>query len=768
MTLIQRLRVQIEDKMSFQSGLETAPDCVLWPDKSGEWQNLVSTIAYDGFSIFRLGPFEASEKRGPASYLLWAIHHVQKDSLKVLYLPGVGIEELRAVDSCPLEIQPLAGLRYRSATFIHPNGKDWSIPGWFCSSSGAGLKMEDTDLARGLLRSSFKTLLEKEMTDLDNCIWTADSLSGAVITDPSLSALEWLGSQGAKTSVAVEGWPAFRDKAMRDFGFNPEKDSGLQVAQKLASANPKLEEIWKRFVENPSRHPGIEMILSLLPIPESKKDELIPPDRSRYPLWYRSQISSATDELKQLASSQDHRAIRLGLETLWKKYSELEETVWARLDPIPFLPLLRQICELARLTTLQPPAAGWEEIIQWYLKDGSTTDLLALRLIGWKADLSLKPVVVTLIDLLYRSWLESLSSLAEQAYRNDPSAFIKQPLASSIPYIEGEAVLFVDALRLDLGCVLHDRLTAAGLLSELQAGLTVLPSTTSTAKAAASPLCKDLHGGNIDEDDAYPVLDGKACTAVILRKGLQERGWLTLAGDLDALPAASHTSSKAWLEHGDLDTRGHEGSLPDQWSSILDGIVFTVSRLLSSGWKRVRIVTDHGWLLTPTALPKTVLPSALVSSKGGRAAILSPGSVFPNLPIPWYWDSVRNYNLAPGISTFHQSTYAHGGLSLQEIVVPTLFIRAGSEEPRALKSGLDVSLQWKGLRLRIGLDEHPSEWSMDLRSDAGDEASSLIGGMRTIGPSIAVDDSFLAQPAQFLILDENGTIIVQKPTIIGG
>jgi len=243
---------------------------------------------------------------------------------------------------------------------------------------------------------------------------------------------------------------------------------------------------------------------------------------------------------------------------------------------------------------------------------------------------------------------------------------------------------------------------------------------------------------------------------------LQGIGWTILKPGL--FPAST---GNAWLEHSDIDTRGHEGSLPDQWSSILDGLVFTVQGLLEAGWKTVRIVTDHGWLLCPQPLPKTELSNALVSSKGGRAAIMSPGSNFPNLPVPWYWDPVQNYNLAPGITTFFQSTYVHGGLSFQELVVPTIRVSAAMQTISSNSSGVDAGLSWKGLRLRIAMDEHPENWKIDLRENAGDAKSSLIGGTRPLSPSIVVEDSeHQGKTAQFIILNELGTIVYQKSTVI--
>jgi len=40
-----------------------------------------------------------------------------------------------------------------------------------------------------------------------------------------------------------------------------------------------------------------------------------------------------------------------------------------------------------------------------------------------------------------------------------------------------------------------------------------------------------------------------------------------------------------------------------------------LTALLEAGWKKVRVVTDHGWLLLPGGLPKSELPSFLAETR---------------------------------------------------------------------------------------------------------------------------------------------------------
>ena len=45
--------------------------------------------------------------------------------------------------------------------------------------------------------------------------------------------------------------------------------------------------------------------------------------------------------------------------------------------------------------------------------------------------------------------------------------------------------------------------------------------------------------------------------------------------------------------------------------------------VLGTGWARVRVVTDHGWLLVPGGMPKVELPAHLVATKWARCASMA-------------------------------------------------------------------------------------------------------------------------------------------------
>src|ERR1700680_1061491 len=97
--------------------------------------------------------------------------------------------------------------------------------------------------------------------------------------------------------------------------------------------------------------------------------------------------------------------------------------------------------------------------------------------------------------------------------------------------------------------------------------------------------------------------------------------------------------------------------------------------LREAGWPRVRIVTDHGWLLGPRGLGKIALAKSVTLTAWSRAAIVSPGAA-PELPtLPWFWADHVGIAVPPGAQAFRAGeVYAHGGVSPQECVIPDILI----------------------------------------------------------------------------------------------
>ena len=126
----------------------------------------------------------------------------------------------------------------------------------------------------------------------------------------------------------------------------------------------------------------------------------------------------------------------------------------------------------------------------------------------------------------------------------------------------------------------------------------------------------------------------------------------------------------------------------------------------------MRIATDHGWLLLPEGLPKVELPADLAETKWSRCAVVKGDPSVPSYS--WQWNPHIRIASPPGIGCFRAGEkYSHGGVSLQECVVPEVIVEQGIEAMRASI----VSIEWRGMRCRVKVDTNDPRVRVDVRTN---------------------------------------------------
>ncbi len=92
-------------------------------------------------SLLTLGPYTPEELTGSAIWLRCVVAGTLPEvelpkGTPVVYLPGFGRADLRAVEACPPEVLPLAELQYRGTFFTHRNARDWTPAGFLQNRLG--------------------------------------------------------------------------------------------------------------------------------------------------------------------------------------------------------------------------------------------------------------------------------------------------------------------------------------------------------------------------------------------------------------------------------------------------------------------------------------------------------------------------------------------------------------------------------------------------------------------------------------------------------
>jgi len=309
---------------------------------------------------------------------------------------------------------------------------------------------------------------------------------------------------------------------------------------------------------------------------------------------------------------------------------------------------------------------------------------------------------------------ENLQRLAVQ---DPPPGRDAQPL-DELAIGTGGVILFADGLRLDVAQRLTHRLRDNTWNPTLTWRWAALPTVTATAKPAVSPVTMVIEGESLGEDFLPRTADAEQPLST-------DRSRMAPAGYQYLGPGeVGETSGRAWTETGEIDKLGHslQAKLAARVEEQVELLVERVQVLLAAGWREVRIVTDHGWLWLPGGLPKVNLPRHLTASRWARCAAIREGSTIDVPSASWYWNPLVRVAIGPGIACFTAGNeYAHGGLSLQEAVVPLIRVLPGADTRAPI---LIRRVSWAGLRCRVQVEATARGLSVDLRKQVNDRDSS--------------------------------------------
>ncbi len=764
-TVLDRLVAALSDALAYNAGAYEAPIALLWPDEAGQWRSVIDRLG-EHLPVVSLGDFDTAARRGPAYWVRCVVAGTVDAELPtgrpIVYLPGVARSALRAVDSCPAKIAPIAELQYRSQWFSHPNNRDWSVRALLSHPDrGLGLKVADDADTSAALALALDRLLDERVDRLLTQVLDADFFRELVNPDPVRSLLGWLDDpHGYRDRLEAPQWTAFVQQCKADYGFDPTLDGEVSAARKLGGRKGGWAHVWKRFAETPERYSGIAEQLR-----KARPDQLIVERADAWP----QDNEIAEDQLRNRLRDFDVLTVEVARNEVVRLEAEhvaRRRTVWADLDLAPLAFALEQLVLLAEITTQPLASSDLAALTADYAERGWRADdavLRALAAVKMNAD---REAVSAAIGAMYRSWLDFAAKALQAAIGPMANAHTYEPGAPAST-AKGAVTVFVDGLRLDVAHRLQDRLLGAGFDVTTTTSLAALPTVTQTAKPALVPTAKgalvagpDLHSAN--------AVTGTRASIQVLRGLMADNDVQVLGAEL------GDPSGAAWTEAGEVDDRGHKFGcrLVDYLDEEVDRIASRIRELLDGGWQRVDIVTDHGWLLLPGGMEKVELPPAGTVIKKGRCARLKEGAVVDAPTVPWFWDQDVRIALAPGVTCFESNKeYEHGGVSPQECIVPRLTVTAGATA--ATSSGPEITrIKWLGLQCRIEFSGVTDKVLVDIRGLPAEPKSSIAeqaketlcaGKLSLVVP----DEEHEGERAYLVLVADDGRILAQREVVVG-
>lgn len=269
------------------------------------------------------------------------------------------------------------------------------------------------------------------------------------------------------------------------------------------------------------------------------------------------------------------------------------------------------------------------------------------------------------------------------------------------PYLDKGQKVFViisDALRYEAAADFAERMNAENrFTAELDALFASLPSYTQLGMASLLP-GKEL---GIDPDTGNAIVDGRSATGTdnrseILKRALNGRGTAIQAEHFLELNTKSdgralmREHDAIYIFHNVIDKTGDaaatEAKTVDAVEQAFDELISIVKKIANINGNNMLLVSDHGFLFQQDAVHEnddTSLPGASAWSLRNRRFSIGKGidhssdtKLFTaaQLGLPGDWSC--SFPLALGRFPIQGSgkRYVHGGLSLQEVIVPVVHI----------------------------------------------------------------------------------------------
>jgi hypothetical protein len=323
------------------------------------------------------------------------------------------------------------------------------------------------------------------------------------------------------------------------------------------------------------------------------------------------------------------------------------------------------------------------------------------------------------------------------------------------------ALLIVDALRYELGAELQKEISGAEV--ELKAACAALPTITPVGMASLLPGAASGLELSLENDSLVPRLNGGALKTVAQRMDVFQK---RLGDRLHQLPLTEFLQKKKVTIADTVDllvlrTNEIDNMLEADATAgvkliptLMSNLKTAVARLRDLRFHEVIVVTDHGFVLNAASEIGDVCPKPatgkwvlvhdrmLVGEGEGDAHSFS-------LPVQKLGVKATFSRIAGPRSMAPYRTgvlFFHGGLSLQEAIVPVLRVKFKKDASVTPTASVSVTLSYKGGATKkvttrlpavtiavMQSDLFSAATSVELRVDAVDANGAVVGEPRLGG-----------------------------------
>jgi hypothetical protein len=768
-SLLEHIKHSIELSKQYNSNQVTAPNVILWPDPESQWISIIDVLRQEIPAFLTLGDYKPEVKQGPAIWIKCMVDKTlpeadwEKDTIPVIYMPGISKADFRKIEDAPNFLQPLMEYQFTGNLWLQENGKEWTILAFAQNvEQGMGLEVAKDNATKEALIKSLPDIVHEKAAFFRKKI-DADFLNELLVPQVIPNLLKWIeGGDNALAFLSLDQKEAFKDVVKSQYRLNLDYSLVLDFVKNIGTQKDPWHTVWQYFANAPHKYPKLIGFLEQA-TPTDLGSGLFKIPEDSWPPVNKQKEEELNLAILKLKKKEPKFALEK-LEKLFTVNKSRLDWVWTELGKSPFAVALPRMIELARHSLQTYDTSSISSLSKYYKTEGYKVDEVLRRLFLISDSKEYKDAILVITDIFYRPWLEKLTNRFQELVQTNPDEIVDNNSRETIT--KASFILFVDAFRYDIA------LSFLGQLSnrfeyDIQQIWSAIPSLTPTSKPSVSPIVSSIDKESGINSFQPNLKTGNPLTHYYFKSELKNKGINFINSESEISDPTQHY----WMEIGDIDEKGHQeqAAMLRRVPQLLSELKDTINRISEKGIKEITIVTDHGWLLLPGGLPKAKLHKDLVETRWGRCAELKEGVTTDLLQLPWTWNPNIFIAYAPGISFFKKNEeYAHGGISIQECLTPLISIKVKTLKA-SVKAFID-SFKWTGMRLQVITTAADEDYSIDIRTKRNDTNSSILLGKPKFYENtwkIMVDSDYEGQACHLVLMNKEGIIVDSKLIEVG-
>jgi hypothetical protein len=139
--------------------------------------------------------------------------------------------------------------------------------------------------------------------------------------------------------------------------------------------------------------------------------------------------------------------------------------------------------------------------------------------------------------------------------------------------------------------------------------------------------------------------------------------------------------------------------------------------------------------------------------------------------VQWNWNTTEKVACGPDISCYGVGNeYAHGGVSVQECLIPDLVFEMEGGAPDVTVTISEI--KWRGLRCSVTVAPATKGLNVDMRTKINEPQTSMadtkVTDEKGVASLLVTEDKNQGTAAHVVISVADGRIIAKQPTTVGG